>query len=203
MTDKATVMHSLHDSRTQSSQVDSWALVERIKRGDRTAFDTLYLYHRSTILRYALNRVKDTALAEDIVSETFLRALGGIGHVTNTGKDFQSWLLTIARNAILDHYRSARHRYETTLGTVEPDFSTVNGPEHQLDLSLLREQLAWYLTMLNDDQRYCVVSRFWFGRSVSDTAERMKKTPNAVRALQYRAVRRLQELFVLNDPQEI
>ena len=73
------------------------ALVELAKGGDREAFGQLYDAYVDTVHRYLFVRVGQRALAEDLTSETFLRALRRIDSFTWQGKDIAAWFITIAR----------------------------------------------------------------------------------------------------------
>src|ERR1700712_92083 len=90
--------------------VDVWALVHRAQQGDAEAFGQLYDHYVTLVHRYAYHRVGDRATAEDITSETFLRALRRIDSLTFQGRDVGAWLVTIARNIIFDHVKSSRYR---------------------------------------------------------------------------------------------
>ena len=83
--------------------VDVWALVRRAQDGDAEAFGQLYDHYVTLVHRYAYHRVGDRATAEDITSETFLRALRRIDSLSFQGRDVGAWLVTIARNIIFDH----------------------------------------------------------------------------------------------------
>ena len=69
-------------------------------------------------IRYIYFRVGSHPLAEDLTSETFLRALRRITDFTWQGRDFGAWLVTIARNLVADHFKSGRYRLEITTGEV-------------------------------------------------------------------------------------
>src|SRR4051794_3775262 len=76
-------------------------LVLRARSGETEAFGALYDHYVDLVYRYIYYRVGTHALAEDLTSETFLRALRRINMFTWQGKDFGAWLVTIARNLIL------------------------------------------------------------------------------------------------------
>ena len=84
--------------------------------GDGEAFGQLYDRYVDMVFRFIYYRVNDRGLAEDFTSETFLRALRRISSITYQGRDIGAWFMTIARNIVLDHVKSARHRLETTTG---------------------------------------------------------------------------------------
>jgi RNA polymerase sigma-70 factor (ECF subfamily) len=63
--------------------------------------------HGDALFRYALLRVKDPGVAEDLVQETFLSALKGIERF-RAGSSLRTWLVGILKHKIIDHYRKAR-----------------------------------------------------------------------------------------------
>jgi RNA polymerase sigma-70 factor (ECF subfamily) len=70
------------------------------------------------VFRFVYFRVGNRQLAEDLTSDTFLRALKRIGSFTWQGRDLGAWLVTIARNLVADHFKSGRYRLEVTTGDV-------------------------------------------------------------------------------------
>src|ERR687893_893761 len=96
----------------------SWELVSAAQRGDQEAFGRLYGRYVGPVSRFLTSRVSDRALAEDLTSETFLRALRRIDSVHDQGHDVGAWFTTIARNLIADHVKSSRHRLDTPTAEV-------------------------------------------------------------------------------------
>jgi RNA polymerase sigma-70 factor (ECF subfamily) len=176
------------------THVEIWQLVTRAQQKDGDAFGQLYDRYYDVVFRYIYYRVNDKATAEDFTSETFLRALRRIGGITYQGRDIGAWFITIARNIVLDHVKSARHRLEVT--TAEPIERSDNepGPEAAVITSMTSQQLMRAVHKLGDDQRDCVILRFIQGMSVSETAEIMGKNDGAIKALQHRAIRKLADL---------
>jgi len=174
--------------------VETWRLVTAAQAGDGEAFGQLYDRYVDVVFRFIYFRVNDRALAEDFTSETFLRALRRIGTISYQGRDIGAWFVTIARNIILDHMKSARKRLEvTTADTVEGDQREPSPESAVIDL-LTSERLMEAVRKLGDEQRECVMLRFIQGFSVSETAAVMGKNDGAIKALQHRAVRKLAEL---------
>lgn len=166
-------------------------LVARAQGGDAEAFGLLYDRYLDLVYRYVYYRVGSKALAEDLVSETFLRALRRIGSFEWQGRDFAAWLITIARNIVADHYKSGRFRLEiTTADMLDADRAT-DGPENEVLEGITNVTLLEAVKKLNGEQQECVVLRFLQGLSVLETAQAMGKTEGAIKALQYRAVRTL------------
>lgn len=182
-----------------TARTPCWSLVAATQGGDMQSFGTLYQRHAPTVRRFLLSRTADHDLADDLTSETFLRALRGIHSVRDRGREVRAWLVTIARNAMLDRQRSMARRREISVADIDPESRSQPSPELHVEARLLREELLRCLAQLGTEQGRCLVSRIIEDRSVEATAAAMGRTPGAVRALQYRACRRLRELLESRD----
>lgn len=171
------------------------ALVNRAKAGDTEAFAQLYDRYVDTIHRYVYYRVGSRALAEDLTSETFLRALRRIETFTWQGRDFGAWLVTIARNLVTDHFKSSRFRLEVTTAEMVDTDSVEESPEGEVMASFTNTALLEAVQRLNPQQQECLVLRFLQGLSVAETARIMGKNEGAIKTLQYRAIRALAALL--------
>lgn len=170
-------------------------LVERAQSGETEAFGRLYDQYADTVYRYIYYRVGSRATAEDLTSETFLRALRRIGTFTWQGRDFGAWLVTIARNLVADHFKSSRFRLEVTTGEMLDPSETERSPEDSVLETLSNTALLETVRKLNPQQQECVTLRFLQGLSVAETAKVMGKNEGAIKTLQYRAVRTLARLL--------
>ncbi|CAG6398233.1 sigma-70 family RNA polymerase sigma factor [Streptomyces cocklensis] len=185
-------------ARRPASDTDSGRmmdLVERAQDGETEAFGRLYDHYSDTVYRYIYYRVGSKATAEDLTSETFLRALRRIGTFTWQGRDFGAWLVTIARNLVADHFKSSRFRLEVTTGEMLDANEVARSPEDSVLESLSNEALLTAVRKLNPQQQECVTLRFLQGLSVAETARVMGKNEGAIKTLQYRAVRTLARLL--------
>ena len=176
-------------------EVDVWALVARAQEGDASAFGRLYDHHVTMVHRYVYYRVGDRATAEDVTSETFVRALRRIDSLSFQGRDVGAWLVTIARNIVRDHVKSSRYRLEVTTADMRDADRATDGPEDAVIAHLTNQQLLECVRQLGAEQQECIVLRFLHGLSVAETAEIMGKKDGAIKALQHRAVRRLAGLL--------
>jgi RNA polymerase sigma-70 factor (ECF subfamily) len=188
----------------EAAKAEAWELVSAAQGGDTSAFGRLYDRYVDVVYRYVLFRLGDRDLAEDVTSETFLRALRRITSVSYQGRDVGAWFVTIARNIILDHVKSSRFRLEVVTDEVaEPSGAPIGtvgaqavaGPEQQAISRATRAELLRCVAELGEDQRECIVLRFMQGLSVAETAVIMKRNEGAIKALQHRAVRRLAQLL--------
>lgn len=170
-----------------------WSLVDDAKAGDRCALARLYELHVGDIYRYVLARTGNHHLAEDLTSETFVRALRNLSSISHRRSTFRAWLMTIARNLVIDEATSARRRYEISA----PD--SVDGPAEHLgpEAAIMRRADAakWRrrLEELSPDQRTCLELRFLHDLTLTEVAQRMRRRAGAVSAVQVRALRKLGE----------
>lgn len=181
------------------SATEVWRLVQRAQAGDVEAFGALYDRYADTVFRFVYFRVSTRQLAEDLTSETFLRALRRINSFTWQGRDLGAWLVTIARNLVADHFKSGRYRLEVSTAEVldadRPDRDPEGSPEAAVLDKLTNQTLLEAVKRLNPEQQECIVLRFLQGFSVAETAQAMSKNEGAIKALQYRAVRSLARLL--------
>jgi RNA polymerase sigma-70 factor (ECF subfamily) len=191
------VAGSASTAEPAAAEVDTaaWELVAAAQQGDQAAFGQLYDRYVDVVFRFILFRVGDRPLAEDLTSETFLRALRRISSVSYQGRDVGAWFVTIARNLVLDHVKSSRYRLEMTTADILDSSADDRGPEHEVVEEATATELMRCVAQLGRDQQECIMLRFMQGLSVSETAAVMGRNEGAVKALQHRAVRRLAQLL--------
>jgi RNA polymerase sigma-70 factor, ECF subfamily len=200
------IEHTGDDSLARDPSVDqsgaheqAWRLVHAAQEGNSLAFGELYDRYVDTVYRYVLFRVGDRALAEDLTSETFVRALRRISSVSYQGRDVGAWFVTIARNLVLDHVKSSRNRLEVVTADVGDTpgraAGVASGPENEVLAAATKVELMRCVAKLNPDQQECITLRFLQGLSVAETAVVMGRNEGAVKALQHRAIRRLAQLL--------
>ncbi|MEU4423738.1 ECF subfamily RNA polymerase sigma factor, BldN family [Actinoplanes sp. NPDC024001] len=197
-TESAPPKHPARPDRSDPA-AEVWALVERAQAGEAEAFGLIYDRYVDTVFRFVYFRVGNRQLAEDLTSDTFLRALKRIGSFTWQGRDLGAWLVTIARNLVADHFKSGRYRLEVTTGDVldadREDRGPEGSPESAVVDHITNVALLTAVKQLNPEQQECIVLRFLQGFSVAETAQTMGKNEGAIKALQYRAVRALNRLL--------
>lgn len=169
----------------------AWDVVARVQAGDAQAFGELYDRYVTVVYRFVLARVRDQYLAEDLTSDTFLRALKAIGSLTYLGQDPGAWLMTIARNLVFDHYKSARARLEAPSEVIDIVHETAHSAEYLVVQQASRREVMAAVAQLGDAQKECVILRFILQLSVEETAQIMDKPHGAIKSLQHRAMRSL------------
>jgi RNA polymerase sigma-70 factor (ECF subfamily) len=78
-----------------------------VQRGDRDAFASLMARYQNRLYRYLLRLVRETATAEDLFQQTWLKVLESI-HRFDPKRNFEAWLFAVARNLTIDHLRRLR-----------------------------------------------------------------------------------------------
>lgn len=170
---------------------ERWRLVERVQGGDADAFGELYDRYVDMVYRFVHARVRHQQRAEDITSETFVRALRGIHSITYRGHDVGAWLVTIARNLVFDEAKSARARFETVTDNCLDDRESMPSAEAEALVRFADREIIGAMRAISGPQRECLTLRFIHQLSLKETATAMGCREGAVKSLQHRALRAL------------
>lgn len=166
-----------------------WFLLREAKLGDKEAFGRLYQIYVDRIFRFVFFRVgQNQETAEDLVSDIFLKSWEKLDMFD--GKNFQAWVYMIARNRIVDFYRSQKP--QTVLDEQIEGKETV---EEKVFQTLEIERVQKALKHLTDEQQEIIVMKFVQDLANSEIAEILGKKEEAIRAMQYRAIKRLKEVL--------
>lgn len=144
--------------------------------GDQRAISKLIERYSRRVRDYINMMVKDRDVADDIFQETFIKAVRVIddGRYTDNGK-FLSWILRIAHNQVIDHFRAQKQSRQVTeaeagydvLGTLRFAERTV---EDELVSSQIENDVRRLVELLPDEQREVVMMRYYGGLSFKEIA---------------------------------
>ncbi len=180
---------------TETTEVNEEALLERALKNDSAALGSIYDLYSDRIYRYVYHRIGNAEVAEDITAQTFLKMLEAIQTGRGWHTSFRSWLYRIAHNLVVDHYRRASKVMQVSLDKApnlpQRGDSLMDTVERKLDM----EAVEIALHSLTEEQAQVIVLRFLEGYNIAEVSKIMEKTEGAVKALQYRAVRALQQLM--------
>ena len=161
------------NTRVLSDQV----LLNNYLSGDRAAISQLIDRHTHRVRDYIRMMVKDNDVADDILQETFIKAVRVIdeGRYADTGK-FLSWILRIAHNQVIDHFRSQKNAKTVSesdagynmLGTLRFAERTV---EDAMISSQIEEDVRRLIERLPAEQREVVMMRYYSGLSFQEIAD--------------------------------
>lgn len=177
-------------------------LVERARGGDAQAFEQLYRTYVDRVYAYVAFRVRDRELADDLTQEVFIQALRALGGYDWRGS-LAPWLLRIARNTVVDHWRRQGRRRDRSQSAAEAgdeDEDSLIGRVPDVDgedavaraeLALDRQRFAVAAATLTELQQQVLALRFSAELSIKETAEIMGRSEGAIKNLQHHALRAL------------
>jgi RNA polymerase sigma-70 factor (ECF subfamily) len=144
--------------------------------------------HAGALWGYSLRLTgHDHSRAEDVVQETFLRAWRHRAILDSPPAAVRSWLFTVARNIVIDEWRTSRARSEVTVADVPEG----DGTDDQTDQLLLSWVVADALTRLSPEHRAVLLECYYRGRPVSEAAARLGVPEGTVKSRTHYALRAL------------
>lgn len=152
--------------------------------GDAASFGLLYDRHFPTVYRYAFLRARDRMEAEDVTSETFIRALRFL-HRYEPRAPFAAWLVRIARNVLIDRARRESRREIRERAFATPD---VVDPEREALARGEARELRAALARLSELQRDVLILRYFAGLSTEEISAAIGKGASTIRGIQHRAI---------------
>ncbi len=152
-------------------------LVERYRKGCQASIETLVHRHKNKVYSYILMMVKNTTLAEDLFQETFIKVIRSLdgGRYQENGR-FLSWVIRIAHNLIIDHYRKQSQMSLSSNDDHEGDlFNQARFSDPTVEEELVKEQIRRDVRRLIDrlpaEQREVVILRHYVGLSFKEIAQ--------------------------------
>lgn len=165
---------------------------EKAKNLDREAFGLIYDHFSGKLYKFIFFRVGHKELAEDLLSDTFVKAWSKIETLA-TAQAFAGWLYQIAKNNIIDYYRVKKTTVD--LNEVAEILEDSASPIDEANLKIEQRVLLQLLDQLPLDQQQVIQYKFFEDLENIEIANIMGKTEGSVRVIQHRAINRLKELI--------
>ncbi len=165
-------------------------LVAAAGRGDRDALEELYRIHFDRIYGYLHVTVGNRHDAEDLTDQTFVKMLESIDRFSWKRAPFSAWLVRIAHNLAMDHFRAGRRWYPDGRPAAAPALD-VSAEERALE-SIGGRTLLAMIEDLSLEQQRVLVLKFLFNFSNVQAAAILGKSEGAVKSLQHRALASLE-----------
>ena len=166
------------------SNLSDFDLVQDFIKGDKISIEILINRHRKKIYAYILMVVKDKCLAEDIFQDTFIKVFKSLkeGRYKDNGR-FLSWVIRIAHNLMIDHFRKEKQLSVISNDSYETDiFNSKKFAERTVEEDMVHTQITKdvrrLLQELPDDQREVVILRHFCGLSFKEIAEQTNVSIN-------------------------
>lgn len=166
-------------------------LVE-IAKADFNAFAILYQKYLRRVYSYVYGMVHSHETAEDIVSQTFEKALRNIGSYEQRGFSFGAWLYRIAYHQTLDYLR-----HNSRLTPFSDESVYIDEGNLALEDQVLSAQTLSELQQLDELSQTVVTLRYLEGYSIREVAQIMEKSEDAVKSLAKRALVKLRKALVV------
>lgn len=165
-------------------KVSDTQLLESYRSGDVGAISTLLERHTPRIRNYIRLMVGDRDRADDLLQDTLIKSVRMIdeGRYTDNGR-LLSWMLRIAHNLTIDHFRATKNRPVTNEAEAGYDIlgaqrHTENAPEDQIIMGETHQQIRELVDLLPDDQREVVRLRYYSDLSFREIAEQTNVSIN-------------------------
>ena len=176
-------------------------LIERAILGEASAFGLLYDRYQPQIYRFIYLKVSHREEAEDLTHQVFFQSWKKISEYNFEGFPFGSWLYRVARNEIIDYYRTRKIHYDIYKISEEGKEPKIKDPiseiiDRAIDISRIEKAIRG----LKPTEQDVIILRFIEDFSPAEVGQMIDKTPEAVRVLQHRAIKRLKQ--VLNQQEQ-
>ncbi|MDX1349296.1 MAG: sigma-70 family RNA polymerase sigma factor [Putridiphycobacter sp.] len=165
----------------EAIQTSDQALISAYLNGNEKSFEILLNRNQDRVFGYIISKVKNYDLANDIFQDVFIKVIKQLkkGAYNEEGK-FLPWVLTIAHNLVIDHFR--RHKKMPTISastTAHEDFdifSVIKESDKNVEDIMIKaqveEKLVELIQLLPTEQREVLEKRVFVGMSFKDIADK-------------------------------
>ncbi len=158
-------------------------------------FAELYDEFMPKVFAYIHYRVNDVQTTEDLTSVVFEKALGNFSKYSRDKASFSTWLFTIARNCVIDYFRTDSRRQHVDLSEAADVASSEASPEEQAEAKSEKECLLDCLSRLGDQDQEIVRLKFGAEMNNRQIAKMLNLSESNVGVRLFRAVRKLRGDF--------
>ncbi|OGJ43787.1 hypothetical protein A3I58_01075 [Candidatus Peregrinibacteria bacterium RIFCSPLOWO2_02_FULL_39_10] len=139
---------------------------------------------------------QNRAIAEDIVSEIFTKAVENFDQFDEKKGSFKSWIFQIARNYLIDHFRSKKNQKTESLEETTNYIKDPNDPQKDAKDSIEKELVKEVINTLPEDKKELIILRYFSGYSIAEIAEITDENPNNLRVKLHRIQQELKRKLV-------
>lgn len=170
-------------------------LIKKCQNGSLESFGPLYDKYIKKIYKYLYYRVPDKDVAEDISSQSFIKALKAINTYNEDKGTFSAWLYRIAKNNLVDYYRSNKNDLNVDeLWYLEDDTDIESFADKKIKLDKVKDCLKH----LKKEQREIIILRVWDELSYSEIAEIVEKSEASCKMIFSRSLEKLKHELPLS-----
>jgi len=169
---------------------------------DPEVFGLLYDKYYQPIFRYTLRRTANIELAKDLTSQTFFKALKGLGKFRWQNVPFSAWLYRIATNEVNSFYRKQKKFIQITLDKI-PEIPSKDNPDKELEIAekelKSKEEfikLHQSISKLNPTYQTVIALRFFEKKKISEVSQILSKPEGTIKSQIHRAIKELKKLMI-------
>ena len=162
-------------------------LIQNFQTGRRDAFGPLYDAYIKKIYDFIYYKIHHRETAEDLTSQTFLKAFKALERFNPSGGSFQAWLYQIARHTVIDHFRLSRPQQPIQDAW---DLASNEDIPTDTDTRLRIEKVKAALQQLPSQHRELIIMRLWQGLSFAEIAEILRKSEQSCKMQFSRTIRK-------------
>lgn len=184
-----------------ASKLQEKLLLVKLKKKDPDAFAQMYDLYVTQIYRFIYFKVATRQDAEDLTSEVFLKTWNYIVEKDEPVENFKALLYRIARNLVIDFYRSkAKKEYvreEEVLINIQDERQ--QSFLEDIDTKASIQNVEVILRKVKDEYREVIILRFIEELSINEISKILNKSKGSVRVTLHRALKLVRELMQEND----
>jgi RNA polymerase sigma-70 factor (ECF subfamily) len=172
-----------------------WELLRRMRLGDESALEALYLRYGGLVYALAVRILGDGELAREVVQDTFLRSWDGRETYDPQRGRVPWWLMGIGRNRAIDLLRSRSHQARMREGGRPPSEMPATATPDPADLVAERHVVVNALGKLSDGQRMTIELAYYRGLTQAEIAHQLGEPLGTIKSRTREAFERLRVLL--------
>lgn len=176
------------------TQVEETSLIE-LDNDDYSEFEELYNSYFPKVYNYVHYRVSNFYAADDLISQTFEKLFLRFKYYQPEKAAFSVWLFTIARNTIIDYYRSESRAQFTSIEVAAELVDSESDPEETAIFNETQQRLLKALAALSKREQDIIALKFWSGFSNREIAKLLNIGESNTGIILFRAMRRLRRIL--------
>ncbi|MFC1872790.1 RNA polymerase sigma factor [Chloroflexota bacterium] len=183
----------MQESNTTDISSEIGKLVDKATDCDSEAFGRLYDMYVDRVYRHIYYRVSNSADAEDLVQQVFIKAWQAIGRYKRTASPFLAWLIKISHNLIIDFYRSRKSEVYIDFDIISTNPET--DPAHLAEAIFSQKEIRQAINKLHGDQQQVILMRYIEDFSYKEIAVALGKSEGAIRVILHRGLAKLKTIL--------
>ena len=172
-----------------------WSQRARQAITDEEAFTELYDYYFPRVYQYLLGKTKDSSLADEFVSKTFLNMYEHLGDYDPERGAFSTWLFRIAQNVVNKHYGSKAYTAHTSWDEGFDPADQQATPEQQYVDKEQDDELKAAIMQLSEREQKILEMTYWMNMKSNEIGEALGMAPSSVRVALKQARERLKNIL--------